>query len=176
MQGFVDESRRGRTYLMACVIVSPRSLAGARSEVRQLLLPGQRRVHLTDETKRRARLLATYGQLEVSANIYTTTVRGRSDSPARAACLEALVKDLVEIGGQRLVLESREGRDHQDRAVISTTLAGARDDALVYEHLLPHEEPLLWVADGFAWAYGAGSVWRQHISPRLGIQREIPAG
>ena len=31
---------------------------------------------------------------------------------------------------------------------------------LSYCHLIGREEPLLWVADAVAWAYGAGRKWR----------------
>ncbi len=30
---------------------------------------------------------------------------------------------------------------------------------LTYEHMRKHEEPLLWLADGFAWAEGKGGIW-----------------
>lgn len=41
---FVDESRRG-CYLLAAVLLDTRELAGARSMMRRLCLPGERRVH-----------------------------------------------------------------------------------------------------------------------------------
>jgi hypothetical protein len=34
---------------------------------------------------------------------------------------------------------------------------------LTYEHVLPHEEPLLWLADAVAWCYGAGPRWRPRV-------------
>ena len=71
MHGFVDESRRGPVYLLACVVAPPRSLGVVRASLRQLLLPGQRRVHMTDETKRRNLLLDAYVQLDLSVNLYS---------------------------------------------------------------------------------------------------------
>lgn len=45
--------------------------------------------------------------------------------------------------------------------------------AATYEHLAPHEEPLLWVADGVAWAWGAGTDWRRRVAPLLADVRRI---
>lgn len=175
MHGFVDESRRGTTYLLACVVISPKSLGGARATLRQLLLPGQRRIHLTDETKRRAFLLDAYADLEVAAWLYSITAQVREERAARERCLAALVDDLLAMDARRLVLESREGRDHHDRAVIHSRVQRSNHE-LAYEHLLPREEPLLWVADGFAWSQGAGGTWRQRVAPRIRHLRDLDAG
>lgn len=36
---------------------------------------------------------------------------------------------------------------------------------LVYEHLRPHEDPALAIADAIAWCFGAGNEWRRRIMP-----------
>ncbi len=77
----------------------------------------------------------------------------------RSALLVVMVDDIVGEGATRLVLESREGRDQLDRRVIHRRLLSQRDSALTYEHLRPTEDPILWVADAFAWAAGAGADW-----------------
>lgn len=41
---------------------------------------------------------------------------------------------------------------------------GKASSSLVYEHLRPHEEPLLWVSDAAAWAVGASREWRKRVS------------
>lgn len=40
---------------------------------------------------------------------------------------------------------------------------------LTYEHLLPVEDPILWVADAFAWVAGAGGEWADRCGNVLGI-------
>jgi hypothetical protein len=57
MWAFSDESERGQRMLLAVVFVPSGALDGARAELRKLLLPGQRRIHTSDESSRRRRLL-----------------------------------------------------------------------------------------------------------------------
>ncbi|HWB34749.1 MAG TPA: hypothetical protein VHA75_01865, partial [Rugosimonospora sp.] len=79
-----------------------------------------------------------------------------------------LTVDLAKAGVTRLVIESREGRDHIDRRTIYTALQSLGvPPSLRYEHLRGHEEPLLWIPDAIAWAYGAGGDWRRRISSLL---------
>jgi hypothetical protein len=40
-------------------------------------------------------------------------------------------------------------------------------DVLRYEHLRPRDEPLLWIADGAAWCWSQGHVWRDRIRPAV---------
>ena len=147
MHAFVDESIR-RRYLLCAVTVRPKDLIDSRRELRMMLLPGQRRLHFSQEaTPRRKALLSRMSRMNVQAAIYECT--GGEASARRAGMW--LVQDLVAIGARRLVVGSREGRDRMDRRMIRAALldAGAID-ALDYEHMGPSEEPLLWVADAVA--------------------------
>ena len=36
-----------------------------------------------------------------------------------------------------------------------------------YDHMKPAEEPLLWIADAVAWAYGAAGDWRRRADPMI---------
>jgi hypothetical protein len=79
-----------------------------------------------------------------------------------------LVADLHVVGATRLVIESRSGRDEQDRRTIFAALReGDPHATLAYEHMRPHEEPLLWPADAIGWAYSAGGDWRRRADPLL---------
>jgi hypothetical protein len=164
MQAFVDESER-QGYLLAAVVVAPRDLDGTRTELRGLLAPRQRRLHFNSESnKRRRLLLARMCDLDVRASVYTCRTRGED---ARRVLLSALATKLPR-RTTRLVLEAREGRDVLDRRVLARLQQSGRiADHLVYEHLRPHEEPLLWVPDAVAWAVGAGGGWRQRAEPLL---------
>jgi hypothetical protein len=152
------------SYLFVCAIVATRDLAPARTALRGLLLDNQRRLHFTDERPARRRdLLARLAELELAARVYECRAR---EPQARPAVLRRALEDLGDLGVQRLVIESRAGRDRFDRETIrSEQRAGSLPQDLAYEHLLPHEEPLLWVADGVAWAWGAGGDWRRRVEP-----------
>ena len=153
LEVFVDESVR-RTYVLCAVRVDPRELVAARTAVRSLLLSGERRIHFSKESNRRRReLLARLCDHGFDVALYAAPARDRT---ARAALVALLVDDL---GGElhRLVFESRNAGDVDDqRQLIDLRRTGRFPANATYEHLRPHEEPLLWVADAVAWAHGAG--------------------
>jgi len=70
-------------------------------------------------------------------------------------------------GGQRLVIEGREETPNlAERQRISVALArGLGPASLIYEHMHVRDEPILWMSDAVAWAYGAGGDWRRRVSP-----------
>ena len=158
---FVDESHR-RAHLLAAALVLPAALTPTRRLMRSLREPGQRRLHFKMESDQRRRtILAQLADYPVRVRIYSSRAEERQ---ARALCLRQLVCDLVPDDARRLVIESREGRDQADRHVVYTALqSGGAPPSLTYEHVRPHEEPLLWIADAIAWAYGAGTDWRRRI-------------
>lgn len=162
---FIDESRRGRTYLVAAALVAPTQLTETRSLMRSLSMPGERRIHFQAEhDSRRRKVLAALVAGGTQAHIYLGT--GRPER-VRAACLTALVTDAVDLGAARLVIESRgPSPDRADRATIHQALTGS-PPTFSYEHLCPHDDPILAVADAVAWAYGAGSDWRRRICPAI---------
>lgn len=161
MHVFVDESRRRSTYLLGSVRVRPAQLATVRHVVRGSLLGSQRRIHFVDErVSRRRQLLALFCGLPIEAVAYRAArARTRREPETRSALLVAIIDDIVGGGASRLVIESRAGRDQLDRRVIRQRLVVHQDSALTYEHLLPVEDPILWVADAFAWVAGAGGDW-----------------
>jgi hypothetical protein len=46
--------------------------------------------------------------------------------------------------------------------------AGRGPVGLTYEHVRSADEPLLWVADVVAWAYGAAGDWRRRTEKVIG--------
>jgi hypothetical protein len=157
--GFLDESRRGATYLVAVTLVRSRDLDAMRSVMRGLVKRGQRRIHFNDEGDRqRKEVLAQISALGVRA--YVWTCKHNSDALARSACLFDMIPRLVDLDVSRLVLESCQHQDAADRRVLA---AGVRKfgGAFTYEHLRPVEDPLLWISDAIAWSYGAGGDWRR---------------
>jgi hypothetical protein len=114
---------------------------------------------------RRRKILAALVSAGIRARVYLGT--GRPER-VRSMCLDRLVADAVELEADRLVLESRGvAADRTDRATIHRILAGVAADRLAYEHLCPHEDPVLAIADAVAWAYGAGADWRRRVAPTI---------
>lgn len=175
IHAFIDESRRGNQYLMAVALVDPANLEPVRKRLRQLLLRGERELHFYKQNDRRRRELSEQvARLPFTALVYTSTCR-RADEPARRACLTQLTNDLLARKAHRMVLDSRESRDHDDRAVIKHLIsAEPGHPQLVYEHFRGQNEPLLWLADIVAWCWGAGPGWRKRVDAI--IEGEIDLG
>ena len=164
VHAFVDESQRG-SYLICAALVSPGDLASVRTELRALLLSGQRRLHFAQErTQRRRSLLTSMSKLPIQVRIYSSTAK---EPVARARAIEALLFDLIALDGRRLVIERREtSQDGRERRQIATAVAsGTAPPTISYDHMAGHEEPLLWVA--VAWAYWARGEWRPRVQPLI---------
>lgn len=165
MHAFIDESK-ANGYVMAAVLVAPHRLAGARRVMRELRLRGQQRVHFSKEqAARRRSVLAAVCALDVSVRIYDA---GGIVDPraARTACLDLIVRDLAEAGGQRLVIEQDDSLVQADQADLwraTHRLVAAAPFA--YEHVPARSEPLLWLADAAVWSWARGGDWRRRVDP-----------
>lgn len=160
---FVDESIRGRRYLLGCVLVEARSLTSVRRALVDIKI-ANRRVHFTNESpKRRREILTLIASLPVSSFVVVCRRgQGVKESDARSACVRTLVERLQRDEVGRMVLESRQD-DRDDVRVIER--ARSAQPRLVFEHRRPKEEPLLWIADAITWAAGTGGEWRDLIDP-----------
>lgn len=182
MWAFSDESERANQMLVGIVFVSPADIGPVRAELRGLLLAGQRRIHTSDESARRRRVLldtiARTDGLRAVGLIYrrpagVDRVQGRHLLLGAAACL------VVERGVTAWTLDDQHPAQRaRDRASIAQTLHHLHPDpALVYdgyEHRRSHTEPLLWAADAICWAIGAGGDWRRRVEAILTIDEVDP--
>lgn len=164
VHGFVDEGGK-RARLLVVAVAQPSQLTQARTALLHLCRPGQRRLHFSTESDRRRRLiLSRVVEIGVPVRLYDT--HGRDANVARSTALAQMVTDLAPGDPHRLVLESRQGRDKIDsRALYESVRKTGLSQSLVYEHLLPHMEPMLWIPDAVAWAYAKGGDWRRRIAP-----------
>jgi hypothetical protein len=170
LHAFVDESVRGR-YMLCAVLVPSNCIDEIRKLARGLCLPGQRRWHFVDESKRRRRqILDTIARQEIVRTLMYTS-RG-SQSIARRECMTALIYDLVDRKASRLVMESIATQQADDRSCIAAALREAEAE-LQYMHMRPHEEPGLWLPDALTWAYGAGGDWCRRIRPAIEAVRDL---
>lgn len=170
-QAFVDESGRGPSYHIGVIVVDDRDVHALRRLVRSLCLPGQRRWHFVNERASRRRQIVA--ALTESGQVAALMFHGQGDEAAiRAKSFRRMVTPLLERCVTRLVIESREGRDHLDRQALLGELRG-RPAAFGYDHMPPHGDPLLWVADAVAWCSSAGGVWRARIEPLVVLTQDI---
>ncbi len=160
---FLDESRRDAHYIVCVAMVVVEELESARKVLRALRLPGQRRIHFAAESDRRRRkLLSEIAELDLTTAIYS--IRHSGDTVARTLILAAMVPDLRSRGVVRLVIESRESQDRRDRVDLYRAVGPDPDPAFTYRHQTPASEPLLWVPDAVAWAWGRNAEWRRRVN------------
>ena len=160
---FVDESVRGQLYIMCSVVAATDELDAARRALRSLRAPGQRRIHFaTESDRRRKALLAAMSRLNTAPVVYFA--HDRNQVAARAAILAAMLPELQSSDDRHLVLESRQGQDKRDCSIVYGSVGPHPKSPFSYTHCPASGEPLLWVADGVAWAWGRGGRWRTEIT------------
>lgn len=160
---FVDESIR-RDYLVCAVVVEARRIEHSRRIMRSLIPAGQRRLHFAKERDdRRRQLLARIVELPVQAAFFRAAGHA---VPARRTCLQDAVTSLADRPVSRLVIELAEPEYERDRQSIAEVVEKVPwlQTASV-EHMPAHADPMLWVPDALAWAYGAGGDWREQVGP-----------
>jgi hypothetical protein len=171
---FVDETKH-RGYLLVAGVLGPGDLDPVRRLLRDLVLPGQRRLHMKDENDQRRRAIATaISASGVTATIYDAGRRYRNERARRAACLRALVDDAAQHGDAMLVLEQDDTLLSWDdqRLIEYTREAGCRDN-LRYEHRRAASELLLAVPDAIAWCWAKGGDWRRRVEPIVSDVRDV---
>jgi hypothetical protein len=85
-----------------------------------------------------------------------TRTHGVTEFVERDACLSEIVKRLQMLEVSRLSIESR-----QDDRYVRRTIQRVRSDErlLVFDHVEPIGEPILWIADAVTWAVGSAAPW-----------------
>jgi hypothetical protein len=162
----VDEAmvNRGQTaYVLVAVLLADDRRAAVRSTA-QRIIPRRRRFHFHQEEDREKRammeLIATQA-LEAHARI-VSPCPAREREANRQRLLAELATALPKRPALELTIESRGA--HNDRLDRITLLQARRDgiipEEMAYDHRQPVQEPLLWLADGFAGAVRAGSLLR----------------
>ena len=165
---FFDESKSKGYFLVASVVVSG-DLAAARSTVRGLLAPGQKRLHMKSEGDRRRRqILSAFTAIEVQAGVLVADPGHGTDLRRRQACLAGLVAMIAREGHSHLSLESDESQDARDRQTLAHLVRGSTcAPDFRYQHRRAVEEPLLALPDAIAWAYARGGDWKRRAQPLI---------
>lgn len=164
---FIDESYR-REFLLCAVVIPSHSVSQARAAMTAHLRPGQRRTHMTKERDGvRKALLHEIAKLGPEAYVVAVRAPSLSMRRARDLALREVVGQLVELGVSRLIVESCD-QDRQDAQVIGDSLASLRAiGRMELHHLRPYDEPLLWIPDAVAWAFGKDATWRRRVEPLI---------
>lgn len=169
LHAFVDESYRTGSYLLCAAVFGSKQVVAARRSMSSLLRTGQARIHMAKENDgRRRSLLTEIAAMNASAQLVAVQVSGKSIRVARDIALAELTEQLVELDVRRLVIESCD-QDRRDMQIIGDGLARlSRSGTVAIHHLRPHDEPLLWIPDAIAWAYGKGGKdWRSLVDPLI---------
>jgi hypothetical protein len=154
---FVDETKE-RGFLLTAVRVRSQELDVARKAVRELVLPGQRRLHFTSERdSRRKRALDLLLPLAAGAVVYDGSSQPRRRQ--RDLCLRQLVADAVVAGIRTIALERDDSIADLDRRLLYRQVRELGCESLEYRHFRATEEPLLAIPDAIAWCWRGGGVW-----------------
>lgn len=166
---YVDETKH-RGYVLVAAVLADHELSVARTLIRDLLKPGQRRLHMKNESDGRketiAKALVVAG---MRANVYDAGRHYRTQLAARRACLGALVDDLARSEAETvIILDLDESLVQSDRKTLYTSIRQSGTVRLLrYEHRRAVADPLLAIPDAFAWCWAKGARWRSHIAPAV---------
>lgn len=155
-QWFIDETKQ-RGLMFAVIAVDSSDVGRCRTQLLKLKRPGQSSLHFTtdsEETKARA-----YREI-AAMPITATLVLVPSDVkpvPARERAVRYVARRAIEVEPQRIVFERDSAAEVNDRRWLRSELA--RYPEIEYQHVGKTGDPMLWVADGVAWAVQRGGKW-----------------
>jgi hypothetical protein len=160
---FIDESKAG-DYLLIAVAIAPGVISNARKTIRELVLPGQYRVHMKLESDRRRRqILSAISALDVETTIYRIArSRYRTELTRRNVGISALVMDAALNGTSNLIFELDETLLSRDRKCLAAASRQADcAEWLNYRHAKASAEPMLVLPDVIGWAWARGGDWKR---------------
>lgn len=154
-RAFADESSANRgakqqEYLIGAALVPAGDCETVRDTLRPLLLPGQIKLHWTDESEARRRaIIASLCELEpMNVVIAHRSARQKKTERFRRKCLGGLYAEMAAMGVNDATLESRSPKqDKLDLAHIVGLQNSGLPRSIRITHLRGGDEPLLWIAD-----------------------------
>lgn len=148
-------------YLIGAALIPAGLCEEVREQVRKLALPGQIKLHWTDEGESRRRaIVKRLAELAPMTVVIThLSERMKKNERCRRKCLEALYHDMVEMESFDLTLEHRsDAQNSKDRAHIVSLQGQGLDKRVRIDHRRGGDEPLLWIADVLLGAVNAAEI------------------
>ena len=152
---YIDESSAYRPpnrqeYMICAAIIDSQDLEQVREELRPLLLPGQVKLHWTDErNSRRRKIVETLSGIDSMQAIIThqSEVSKRTERHRRK-CLEQMYFELSEMHVHNVTLESRqEAQNKRDLAHIVALQGQGQSVNIRLQHVRGGDDPILWIPD-----------------------------
>jgi len=177
LKSFLDESscvlsEKHQEYMVGAAILEADACDDIRTELRPLLLPGQIKLHWTDEgRRRRIRIIDAIASLgPMNVIVSHISERQRKTERFRRKCLELMYYEFASMELHDVVLESRSPKqDGRDRAHIVALQGQGLDRRIRVAHRRGGDEPLLWIADA---VLGAVNSARQGEPAHLDALRD----
>jgi hypothetical protein len=164
VHAFIDESKRGE-YILCAVTVLPAGVDEMRKRMRDLCPKGSSRIHMKSAGKAASKIVTEVAKLDAESRLYVVKSPKLTEREARDLTLEAAAHDLVELSASRVVIESCD-QDREDNRVIRKVVGPHAP--FEYLHDRP-SNPLLWLPDVHAWAWGRGGSMRRKIEHRIEV-------
>lgn len=152
---YIDESSarrppRNQEYMVCAAILESDDLDTVRAELRPLLLPGQIKLHWTDErTSRRRKIVETLSTIDsMQAVITHRSALSKKTERYRRKCLEQMYFELSSMGIRNVTLESRqEAQNSKDIEHIVALQGQGQGAGIRLQHVRGGDDPLLWIPD-----------------------------
>lgn len=169
LHAFIDESgRSGKNKFMICAAtVTPADVGSIKASMLALRPKGASRIHMKSVGKDAQRIINGVAELEAHSYLYVVQKTCLTRT-ARDLALTRVFQHLDKIGVARAVIESCD-QDPADRKVIRDALG--QDPVLEYTHEpAGADNPLLWIPDVHAWAWGRKGTARAAIAHRITVK------
>ena len=135
---------------MCAAIIDTQDLEKVREELRPLRLPGQVKLHWTDErNSRRRKIVDTLSGIDSMQAIITHQSEvSKKTERHRRKCLEQMYFELSEMHVHNVTLESRqEAQNKRDIAHIVALQGQGQSAGIRLRHVRGGDDPLLWIPD-----------------------------
>ena len=183
---YIDESSALRPpdrqeYMVCAAIIDSQNVQRVREELRPLLLPGQVKLHWTDERNgRRRKIVETLSGIDSMQAIITHQSKvSRKTERHRRKCLEQMYFELSEMHVHNVTLESRqEAQNKLDLAHIVALQGQGQSASIRLRHVRGGDDPLLWIPDAVLGALnsvylGENQYWKK-LHEKVLLNRPTP--
>ncbi|MDQ1123463.1 hypothetical protein [Microbacterium trichothecenolyticum] len=165
-RAFIDESSAVRSstrqeYLIGAGFIPFEACDEIREQLRCLALPGQVKLHWTDESEpHRRNIVERISALAPMTRVVThRSERVKKNERCRRNCLEALYHDMAGMEVFDLLLEDRSpSQNSRDGERIVALQGQGLDSRVRIAHRRGGDEPLLWIADVLLGAINAAAL------------------